>query len=552
MVLNNRLIDRMGAAEQTREIIRCGKDPTYFINEYVKIQHPLKGIIQFETYDFQDECVAAFQEHRYNIVLKSRQLGLSTVCAAYALWLAIFYKGKSILIIATKKKTADNMLKKVNTALQNLPRWLVLPTASPTKDAINFSNGSSITSIPTSDDAGRSEALSLLIIDEAAFIKNFESIWTGLAPTVSTGGNAIILSTPNGVGGQYYRLWTEAEAGTNGFNPIRIPWDRHPEHDQAWFDKETRNLPRRRVSQEFLCDFQASGDTFLQPDDLEELRAQIRDPIAREGQGNSIWVWAHPLPNRSYIIGADVSRGDAKDYSAFHVLDAETCEVAVEYMGKVPPEKLANILFDWGKRYNDALVVPENNTYGYFVNNKLRDVLGYKRLFYKNSTNQGDPFNYFPTDPKHEQPGFNTNQKTRVQVLARLEEFIRSRKLVTRSRRLYDQLQAFVWEGQKPTAGKDSHDDLIISLAIACWLVQGAGGVSEQARATAYAMLAATNVHRKGVEHMPGGINEAQPLVDPNIRGINANSVYRTLDGSRTSPRNPFARSVSDFSWLTR
>lgn len=536
--------------EQAQEILRCGKDPAYFCRKYCKIQHPKRGNIPFETYKFQDDCLAQFQQHRLNIVLKSRQLGLSTVCAAYAVWLAIFYKDKNVLVIATKLSTAMNFIKKCKVMLSGLPSWLLLTKFDPTKQSISFSNGSQIVAIPTSDDAGRSEALSLLIIDEAAFIRDFEEIWTGLAPTFSTGGNAIILSTPNGVGGQYYRLWTQAEAGQNDFNPIRLPWDVHPEHDAAWFEKETRSLPRRKVAQEYLCDFISSGDTFLQPSDLEDLRSQIMDPVEKTGHDRNVWVWSPPVAGHTYVLSADVSRGDAADYSAFHIIDVDDCEVAVEYMGKVPPEKLADMLGEWGRRYNDALIVPENNTFGYFVNTKLRDVIGYKRLYY--DKNKGDPFNYIPVD-HNELPGFPTNQKTRVQILTKLEELIRNKSLKSYSRRLYDQLQAFVWNGNKPSAGKDSHDDLIMSLAIGCWLVEGGEGISEQAKQMAYAMLQATQVSRKDANQMPGAINEAQPLVNPNIRGINANqSVYRPRDATSHSQRNGVTRDASDFGWLLR
>jgi hypothetical protein len=539
----------LSRAEQVQEIIRCGKDPIYFIRKYVKIQHPQRGTIPFETYDFQDDCIREFEAHRLNIVLKSRQLGLSTLAAAYAAWLAIFYKDKNILVIATKLPTAMNFIKKVSVILQTLPPWLLLPKFEPTKQAISFNNGSQIKAIPTSDDAGRSEALSLLIIDEAAFIRDFDDIWAGLAPAFSTGGNAIILSTPCGVGGQYYRLWTEAEAGQNDFNPIRLPWNVHPEHDQAWFDKETKSLPRRKVAQEYLCDFTTSGDTFLQPNDLEELRAQIQDPIEKTGPGANIWIWSPPVVGHAYVISADVSRGDAADYSAFHIIDTLDCEVAAEYMGKVPPEKLAEMLHEWGRKYNDALIVPENNTFGYFVNTKLRDVLNYKKLYY--DKNKGDPFNYIPIDP-NELPGFPTNQKSRVQILTKLEELIRAKTLKSYSRRTYDQLQAFVWNGNKPMASKDSHDDLIMSLAIGCWLVEGNEGLSEQAVAMSYAILKASTLQRKNIDQMPGGINDAQPLVNPNIKGMNAQSVYRPRDPSQVAPHNPMLKDVSDFTWLLR
>lgn len=152
--------------QQVNEIIRCGKDPAYFIRKYAKIQHPLKGTIPFDLYDFQEDCLNDFQNNRFNIVLKSRQLGLSTISAAYATWLAIFYKDKNVLVIATKLATAQNFIKKVHVMLQSLPTWLLMPKFEPSKQQISFSNGSQVKAVPTSEDAGRSESLSLLIVDE--------------------------------------------------------------------------------------------------------------------------------------------------------------------------------------------------------------------------------------------------------------------------------------------------------------------------------------------------------------------------------------------------
>lgn len=529
-------------AEHVREILKCGRDPTYFIQTYVKIQHPTQGNIPFDTYPFQDECVKAFEEHRLNIVLKSRQLGLSTVCAAYALWMAIFHKDKNVLVIATKLKTALTFIKKVQHMLNNLPKWLVIPKFEPSKQQINFNNGSLIQAIPTSSDAGRSESLSLLIIDEAAFIKDFDDIWTGLSPTFSTGGSAIILSTPNGVGGQYYNLWTEAEAGQNGFNPIKIMWDDHPDHDQEWFDKETRNLPKKKIAQEYMCDFIASGDTFLQASELEDIRNSIRQPLEKHGDKREIWVWSKPELDAKYLISADVSRGDARDFSAFHVINVETCEVAAEYMGKTHPDKLAEMLSEWGKKYNDALLIPENNSFGFMVCSRLK-TLKYKRLYYH--SNRGDPFNYIPLDVEKELAGFPTNPKTRNEILPKLEELIRNKQLKTYSQRLYDQLQAFVWNGQKPMASKGSYDDLVMSIAIGCWLCEGGSSMGHQGLAMAYAMLSATRVSRR--DSMPGDVESAQPLVNPQIRGFNPHLVGRAQNASQLRTFDN-----SDFSWLNR
>jgi hypothetical protein len=525
------------------EILKCGKDPLYFMKKYCKIQHQLRGLIAFDTYDFQDDCVKQFQKNRFNIVLKSRQLGLSTVSAAYVVWYAIFKKDKNILVIATKLNTAINFIKKVKTMLDGLPPWLLLTKFEPTKQSVRFDNGSTITAVPTSPDAGRSEALALLIVDEAAFIRDFDEIWTSLYPTLSTGGSAIILSTPNGVGGQYYKLWTEAETGANDFNPIRLPWNVHPEHNQAWFDKETKNLTKRQIAQEFLCDFVSSGDTFLQPTEFDKLREMIRQPLLKEGPQNGVWVWRQPEAERKYVISSDVARGDSSDFSTFHVIDYETCEVVCEFMGKVPPDRLADLLSQYGKKYNNALICPEQNTFGYFTCVKLRDE-GYPNLYYQN--NSGDLFGYKPLDTEAV-PGFSTQTRTRSQILTKLEESIRNSKLKVYSQRLYDQLQAFVWNGSKAQALKDAHDDLVISLAIGTWLCAGDSSGNEQGMAMAMAMLKATAVGNRNVNDLPGGINQVRPVANPHIQGFTPDRVHQPR-----KPEDIKHVDVSDFSWLMK
>lgn len=484
--------------EQIAEIVKCGNDPIYFIRTYAKIQHPLKGTIPFTTYKFQDSCVKAFEMHRLNIILKSRQLGLSTICAAYATWLALFSKDKSVLVIATKLPTAMNFIKKVKFILKSIPSWLLLTKYEPTKQNVVFENGSSITAVPTSEDAGRSEGLSLLIVDEAAWIRDFDQIWTGIKPTISEGGRAIILSTPNGVGGQYYKLWVEAEANVNGFNAIKIPWYMHPEHNKEWFVKETRGLGKREISQEFECSFITSGDTFLQPDDILYLRTQVAEPLERKGHDRNVWIWERPASGKKYVISADVSRGDAHDYSTFHVINVDDYNIAAEYMGKVPPERLADMLLEWGEKYNTALLAPENNTFGYFVCTRLKDA-NYRRIYY--SKHRGDPFNYTPSS-FDEIAGFPTNQKSRVQILAKLEELIRTKQIKIRSQRLVDQLNAFIWDNGKPVASRDSYDDLVMSVAIGCWLSFGDSTGTIQDIDMANAILNSTKVESHQVSQL--------------------------------------------------
>ena len=157
--------------EIVAEILRSGKDPNYFVNNYVKISHPIEGLIPFKTYDFQQQLLGDFNDYRFNVILKARQLGISTITAAYAAWLMMFYRDKNIVVMATKFGTASNLVKKVKAIIKNLPEWIQVADISvDNRASFELSNGSQIKAISTSGDAGRSEALSLLIIDVLPYL----------------------------------------------------------------------------------------------------------------------------------------------------------------------------------------------------------------------------------------------------------------------------------------------------------------------------------------------------------------------------------------------
>ena len=476
---------------QIKEIVKCGKDPVHFFNRYVKIQHPTRGLIPFKTYDFQDDCANAFNEHRFNIVLKSRQLGLSTLAAAYAVWLAIFYKDKSILVIATKLAVAINFIRKVKIVLRNMPKWLLLPElVENNKQSVLFSNGSQIKAIPTSEDAGRSEALTLLIVDEAAFVKNFDEVWKGIYSTLSTGGRSIILSTPNGVGNMYHKLYVDAESGLNEFHPTKLMWDVHPDRDEEWFEKEIKNMSQVQVAQELMCDFAASGNTFLQSDDIAYMRHNVRAPLERWGPQAGVWMWKYPINGHKYIISADVARGDAADYSTFHVIDTAESEIVCEFKGKSPPDEFAIVLSEAGRKYFDALLCPENNSYGYALIMKLVE-LGYSNLYYVNESDR-----YASYDNNNiGKIGFQTNAKTRTQILTKLEEVLRRKQVKSYSSRLYDELKTFIWKNGKAQAQKGKNDDLVMSLAIGLWLYDTSPALTQQGQDMMNAMMQAFAVN---------------------------------------------------------
>lgn len=227
------------------------------MKKYVKIQHPIRGTVNFDLYPFQQTTLEDFVKNDLNIVLKSRQMGISTLVSAYSLWLMTFHSDKNILCISITQETAKEIVTKVRFANDNLPAWLKVPCVEDNRLSLRLKNGSQIKAVSSAGTAGRSAALSLLIIDEAAFIDGVEEIWLSAQYTLSTGGRAIVLSTPNGVGNFFHKTWVEAEesqkTGKKGFNTIKLPWYLHPERDQTWRDKQTELSGVKGAAQECDC-----------------------------------------------------------------------------------------------------------------------------------------------------------------------------------------------------------------------------------------------------------------------------------------------------------
>ena len=237
-----------------QEYIKCATDPVHFMKKYCFIQHPQRGRILFHLYPFQEKVLTHFQNNDYSIILKSRQLGISTLAAGYSLWLMLFHKDKNVLTLATTQATARNLVGKVQFMYDNLPSWLKITSVEKNKLSLRLSNGSKITAKSSNSDAARSEAVSLLIVDEAAFIDNIGETWASAQQTLATGGGAIVLSTPYGTGNWFHKTWVAAEESENEFLPIRLPWYVHPERDQAWRDAQDALLGDPRLAaQECDC-----------------------------------------------------------------------------------------------------------------------------------------------------------------------------------------------------------------------------------------------------------------------------------------------------------
>lgn len=462
------------------EYIKCAKDPIYFMKKYVKIQHPTRGTLPFLTYPFQDKALEDFVHHNQNIILKSRQMGITTLVAGYSMWLMTFHNDKQILCLSITQETSKAIVTKVRFANDNLPSWLKVPAVEDNRLSLKLKNGSEIKAASSAGTSGRSSALSLLVVDEAAFIDNIEEIWLSSQYTLSTGGKAIILSTPNGVGNWFHKMWTESEQGLNDMNRISLPWHLHPERDQKWRDEQTKLSGEKGAAQECDCEFSTSGNTVIDIPVLQWYeKTHAMEPLEKRGFDKGYWIYKYPEAGKSYMLSADVGRGDAADFSAFQVLEIESMEQVAEYKGKMPTKDYARLCMTVSTEYNQALLVIENANVGWAVIQEVIDS-NYPNLFYSSADLQyvdaeEQMTNKLNAEERKMKPGFTTSNKTRPLVISKLESYIRNKEVIIHSKRLLEELNVFIWKSTGSASAKAEamsgyNDDLVMSLGIGLWI----------------------------------------------------------------------------------
>ena len=438
-------------------------------------------------------------ENQYSITLKSRQLGISTLTAGYSLWLMLFHKDKNVLALATTQATARNLVEKVKFMYDNLPPWVKLKSTEYNKLSLRLVNGSRIKAVSSSSDAARSEAVSLLVIDEAAFIDNIDETFTAAQQTLATGGQCLALSTPNGVGNWFHRTWENAEIKENSFLPVKLPWYVHPERDESWRAQQDKDLGPRMAAQECDCDFLSSGDTVFLPDDLTHYESvMVKDPVSLRGFDRNLWIWEEMDSSKSYMAVADVSRGDGKDFSTCQIFDIETVTQVAEYRGKLPPKDFGNFLVGLATEYNDALLIIENANVGWAT---IEQVMAreYKNLYYSPRNNRETVESYmskFENDKLV--PGFTTSLKTRPLIVAKAMEYVREKEVNLYSKRLLKEMRVFIWKNGKAQAQDGYNDDLVMAFAIALYVRDTALKLRQQGMDLTRASLSAfTNLNKR-------------------------------------------------------
>lgn len=466
------------------EWLKCSQDCEYFIRNHCYILHPKRGKVLFGLYPYQKDTLKAFIEMDNVIVLKARQMGLTTLLSAYFLWLMLFHRGYTIGAVSLKLEVAKEIVSKIRYMNRNLPSYLQSRLVEDNRLSLHFANDSRIITHATTEKGATSFSLNLMLIDECALIPTAEELYQSSAPALSVaGGKCILCSTPRGSSGFFYETYMGAVEGKNDFFPIKLKWNLHPEHDRSWRDKEERALgSEKRAKQEYDCDFLTSGDILLDADSLKYYRNNVAEPIEKRA-AYGLWVWQRPtMEVEQYYIFADVATGYGNDYSSAHIVD-DCGEQVAEMKFKLSTYEFGKLLVELCNEYKGskgpAMLVIERTGVGDSV---CQSVVAeeYKNLVHCSPSMEEVALHY-EYRSKGVPPGFATTAVNRVRVVNTLANALRDRKLKINSQRLMDELEAFVCdEDGNYKASNGENDDLVMSMSIGLYVLSAYGRTVEK------------------------------------------------------------------------
>ena len=467
--------------QQVDEIIKCRESFAYFCQKFVRILHPKFGLVRFILYNYQKKCIKDYENHRFNIISKFRQGGLTTVSVIYGLYLCLFQLDQQILFISKTDREAVASGMMLDRIIENMPKWLVNKDDARWNDHFKAvaSTGSFLRF--HSPEASRGKSCSLLIVDEAAFVDNMDTHWAAVYPVLSSGGRAIVISTTNGVGNWYEKTYHDAQTGKNLFHVIDIDYYEHPQYcEDGWAEEMRTQLGERKFQQEIMRSFLGSGETYISATKLTELEQRVKNyfPIKKllpqwnnlvseehvnsEFDKGALWIWKQPVEGKEYIIGVDTAEGIGSDgdNSCFQVLEQNTMEQVAEfYSNVIPPHEFAQVCNEIAIFYNNALLVVEDMSAGSVVINVLVNSLYYDNMYIESKGNKT-------------KPGIKVSISNRTLILQSLQQRIMTNTTKINSHRLLRELRSFEYNptSRKAQAIKGKHDDAVMAFCFACYV----------------------------------------------------------------------------------
>jgi len=461
--------------EEVKIYLKCARDPIYFIETFVKIVTIDEGIVPIKLWKFQKKLLKICHDNNRVIVKAGRQTGKTTTLAVgYLLWYALFQHDKVIGILAQKEKTAKEILARIKNAYMNLPLWLQQGIDEWNKESIELENGSKILSESTSSGAIRGFTISLLYLDEFAFVPNniAHDFLTSVYPTISSGKTAkiFISSTPNGMN-HFYKLCMDAKKaeklGVPGFKLVENTWRDRPDRDQAWADDQKRVLGEEKFLQEMECEFLGSAGTLISSVALKNLSYIEALKFLLEG---ALHLYQEPIQGHQYILTADSSHGKELDYSAFVVLDVTQApyRIVARYKSNiVSAQEYPNFITSVAKHYNRAYVLGENNDIGSQVLSLLVNDCEYENVFYTEDVKMVTRLTLIA----NKTPGVRTTSRVKRQGCNALKTLIESNQMIIEDFDIISELSTFVIKKNKTYAADEgANDDLVMCLVLFAWL----------------------------------------------------------------------------------
>ena len=459
--------------EQVIEFVKCKEDPVYFAKKYIKIVSLDEGLTQFHPYDFQEKLIRNFHENRFNICKMPRQTGKSTTSVSYLLHYAVFNDSTNIGILANKAATARDLLSRLQTAYENLPKWMQQGIISWNKGSLELENGSKILAASTSASAVRGMSFNILFLDEFAFVPNHiaESFFASVYPTITSGKNTkvIMVSTPHGMN-HFYRYWHDAERGKNEYVPTDVHWSEVPGRDDVWKEQTIANTSEQQFKVEFECEFLGSINTLIAPSILRNMVYDV--PITKNA---GLDIYEKPEKDHNYITTVDVARGLGNDYSAFIVFDVTQFpyKVVAKYRNnEIKPMLFPNVILDVAKGFNNAYILVEVNDIGDQVASILQYDLEYENILMASMRGRNGQIVGQGFSGKKTQLGVRTTASVKKLGCSNLKTLIEDHKLITCDYEIISELTTFAQKHNSFEAEEGCNDDLAMCLVIFAWLVQ--------------------------------------------------------------------------------
>lgn len=484
---NNNIKIQERANKYVAEYLKCKQSFEYFCLHYVFLELPGKDIL-FKPYSKQLELTNLIEKVKHVIVLKSRQIGISTVVKAYIAWLTLFFDNAVVGIISKDGPEATDFARGVRVCIEKVPDWMK-PKRGPlgpgfakkSEQSYILTNGSKTYATTVNPKAPektlRGKAITFLVIDEAAFANKIDEAWTGIVPALSTAQmqarkarvpyGTIILSTPNktlGVGKWFFNKYTNSVSGDGILKPFTIHWKEIPKlaDDPHWYKTQCELLDndKNKIAQELELKFLPSTGSFFKDDIMEKVQNACRKPIEKLKLFNGeVWKFTDPNPNKFYLIGVDTATEYGEDKSAITVWDYETLDQVWEYQGKCKVLDFVKVVKVAAAQY-PGLIIVESNSCGNQVVEQIGDS-DFSVMLYKEKTGE-----------KTTKPGLTTSLKTRPLIIDALFSYVNQYPEIIKSERLALELSALISKkSSRVEADEGSHDDIAITAGL-CFYVR--------------------------------------------------------------------------------